>query len=397
MLFLTYWFVQFICVVFPLYWLIPVRPVRLAVLLTACAVFHTHFAGPAGVLPIIVLALLTYVTGMIRYRPLCNLTIAVNVAALVFYKYTKFLCLNVVGALHPQWKDYLLAQHPGLTSVAPPLAISFFVFEFVHYLVEISHGSRSIKNPLDFALFSIFWPSIVAGPIKRYQDFLAASKRGLTQTTSEDVAIGLIRLAVGLVKKFSADTLTAWIAYHGPHYASFDLWWRWGFVGALGLRILLDFSGYSDMAIGFARMHGIVLLENFRWPYLARNLADFWHRWHISLSTWIRDYVYIPLGGGRCGPLRKCFNGLFAFALCGLWHGAGWNFLIWGVYHGVGLAICTNYRKALGPAGQALGARFDRHPQLAWLLTLVYAMVGWLFFFYPAHDAWRMLKSLGGL
>ena len=397
MLFLTYWFVLFICVVYPLYWLIPLRPVRLAVLLSACVVFHTHFAGAAGVLPIAVLAVLTYAAGLTRNRPLGRLVITANVAALVFYKYSKFLCLEVVGALRPEWKDYLLAHQAGVMPLAPPLAISFFVFEFVHYLVDVGRGSPPIKNPLNFTLYAIFWPSIVAGPVKRYQDFLQACKRGLEQTTSMDVSIGLIRLAVGLVKKFSADTLTAWIAYWGPQYATFDILWRWFFVAALGLRILLDFSGYSDMAIGFARMHGIVLMENFRWPYLAKNLTDFWHRWHISLSTWIRDYVYIPLGGGRCGLVRKVFNGLFAFALCGLWHGAGWNFLIWGVYHGVGLAICANYRKALGPVGQALGARFDRHPQIAWLLTLGYAMIGWLFFFYPGRQAWRMTKALAGL
>ena len=394
-LFLTYWFVYFICFLFPLYWLIPLRRVRLVLLLVACAVFHTHFAGPAGVLPIIALALLTYFAGLTRNRHLCHLAITASVLALVFYKYTRFLCLAVVGAIHPEWRDYLLAQHSPLTTVVPPLAISFFVFEFVHYLVDVGRGTPSIKNPLHFALYAIFWPSIVAGPVKRYQDFLSACQRGLEQTTSHDVAVGLVRLTIGLLKKFTADTLTAWIAVYGPQFATFDLLWRWCFVVFLGLRILLDFSGYSDMAIGFARMHGIVLMENFRWPYLAHNLADFWHRWHISLSTWIRDYVYIPLGGSRSGAARKCLNGLIAFGLCGLWHGAGWQFLVWGLWHGVGLAVCANYRK-LGELGQDLGARFDRHPQLAWVLTMVYAMVGWLFFFYPVRDALRMLKLLAG-
>ena len=348
-------------------------------------------------LPIVVLAVLTYAAGLTRNRPLGRLAITANVAALAFYKYSKFLCLEVVVALRPEWKDYLLAHQAGVMPLAPPLAISFFVFEFVHYLVDVGRGTPSIKNPLDFTLYAIFWPSIVAGPVKRYQDFLPSCKRGLEQTTSMDVSVGLIRLAVGLVKKFSADTLTAWIAYYGPQYATFDILWRWFFVGALGLRILSDFSGYSDMAIGFARMHGIVLMENFRWPYLAKNLTDFWHRWHISLSTWIRDYVYIPLGGGRCGIVRKVFNGLFAFALCGLWHGAGWNFLIWGVYHGVGLAILRQLPQGAGTGGAGPGRRFDRHPQMAWLLTLGYAMIGWLFFFYPARQAWRMTKALGGL
>jgi alginate O-acetyltransferase complex protein AlgI len=394
MLFLTYWFVLFICVLYPIYWLFPLRRVRLAVLLVACAIFHTHFAGPAGVLPIIALALFTYLAGLTRNRHLCRLAILANVLALLFYKYMKFLCLEVIGGFHPHWKAYLLEHHAKLMTQAPPLAISFFVFEFVHYLVDVGRGSPSIKNPLHFSLYSIFWPSIVAGPVKRYQDFLQACQHGLEQTTSLDVAIGLVRLAIGLVKKFVADILTAWLAFYGPQFAMLDPLWRWAFVFCLGFRILLDFSGYSDMAIGFARMHGIVLMENFRWPYLAQNLSNFWTRWHISLSTWIRDYVYIPLGGGRCGPMRKSLNGLTAFALCGLWHGAGWNFLVWGLYHGVGLALCSSYKVLFPTAGPALAARFERHPQLAWLLTVVYAMVGWLFFFYPIKDAFKMLNLL---
>jgi alginate O-acetyltransferase complex protein AlgI len=198
------------------------------------------------------------------------------------------------------------------------------------------------------------------------------------------------------VKKCVADNLTAWLNHSGPNFGELDILWRWFFVACLAFRILLDFSGYSDMAIGFARMHGIVLPENFRWPYLARDLASFWQRWHISLSTWIRDYVYIPLGGGRRGPVRKAVNGLAAFALCGLWHGAGWNFLVWGLYHGIGLAVCSSYRNLPGGAGRGLAARFERYPHLAWALTLFYVAIGWLFFFYPLGQALHMLELLLG-
>src|SRR5205085_4390276 len=135
-------------------------------------------------------------------------------------------------------------------------------------------------------------------------------------------------------------------------FAGAGLFDRWELLVCIALRILLDFSGYSDIAIGCARLLGIQLPENFNWPYAARNLQEFWHRWHISLSSWIRDYVYIPLGGNRHGLARKALNALTAFALCGLWHGAAWNFVLWGVYHGAGLAISSNYRTALGPAGR---------------------------------------------
>ena len=163
---------------------------------------------------------------------------------------------------------------------------------------------------------------------------------------------------------------------------------------ALALRILWDFSGYSDMAIGFARMHGIKLPANFRWPYLAGSITSFWRRWHISLSLWIRDYIYIALGGNRHGIVLKVVNGLIAFAICGLWHGAGWNFLLWGLYHGVAIAVVSTYRDAMGAVGRGIGFAFDRVPFVGWALTMVFVAVGWLLFFYPAPEAAEMARLL---
>ncbi len=279
-------------------------------------------------------------------------------------------------------------------SIIAPLAISFFVFEFVHYLVDVSRGSEPIRNPLDFTLFTVFWPSIVAGPVKRYQHFFQALSCGTSGVNSQDVAVGLTRAAIGLVKKFAADNLTSWINDAHPLYGAMNVGDRWVFLGALALRILWDFSGYSDMAIGFARMYGIRLPANFRWPYVARSIAAFWRRWHISLSLWIRDYIYVALGGNRRGALRKVVNGLLAFAICGLWHGAGWNFLLWGLYHGVGLAVASTYRDLLGAPGRWLGLMFDRVPLLGWAWTLVFVSIGWLLFFYPAPEAVKMARLL---
>jgi alginate O-acetyltransferase complex protein AlgI len=279
-------------------------------------------------------------------------------------------------------------------AITAPLAISFFVFEFVHYLIDVRRGDKPIRNPLDFALFTVFWPSIVAGPVKRYQHFFEAVKCGTGGVNSQDVAVGLVRVAVGLVKKFAADSLTSWIAYATPLYPGMSITDRWLFLTGLALRILWDFSGYSDMAIGFARMHGIRLPANFRWPYLAGSIASFWRRWHISLSLWIRDYIYVALGGNRRGLVRKVVNGLLAFAICGLWHGAGWNFLLWGLYHGVGLAIASTYRDALGALGRTIGRVFDWVPFLGWALTLVFVAIGWLLFFYPAPEAMKMARLL---
>jgi alginate O-acetyltransferase complex protein AlgI len=205
-----------------------------------------------------------------------------------------------------------------------------------------------------------------------------------------------------------------------PQFAFLDRGHRWLFVIALAFRILLDFSGYSDMAIGFARMMGIVVPENFNWPYLARTPVEFWQRWHMSLSLWIRDYVYIPLGGNRFGLPRRVFNAVTAMALCGLWHGASWNFVVWGLYHGAGLTIAALLQGHLTrstPAaevpliGGSLSIRAFGDPTnlrqlastkllpaiidvLCWSATMVFVGIGWLLFFYPVEKAVMMAWHL---
>jgi alginate O-acetyltransferase complex protein AlgI len=394
MLFLTYWFVLFAAVVFPLYWFIRYPPVRLALMCVCCAVFHTHFAGPSGVLPILVLGVLTYVIGLTRNRWACVLGIAACVASLVFYKYTRFLCVEVLASVWYQAGMQSFKHLGPWMPEAPPLAISFFVFEFVHYLYDVRRGAPPLRSPLDFGLFSIFWPSIVCGPVKRYEEFVPSLWEGMRTVNTRDVAVGFVFLAIGLLKTFAAQNLTEAIKFYVPMFANLDLGQRWLVFVGIGLRILWDFSGYTDMAIGFARMFGVKLPANFNWPYLATSITDFWHRWHISLSRWIRDYVYIPIGGSRHGIVRKVFNGLFAFALCGLWHGAAVNFLLWGLYHGLGLAVCSNYRTALGKPGEAIGNWLARNRAVAWALTMLFVNVGWLFFFYPVPSALDMLNLL---
>jgi alginate O-acetyltransferase complex protein AlgI len=279
--------------------------------------------------------------------------------------------------------------------VTPPLAVSFFTFEFVHYLYDVSKGSPPIRSPMQFGAFTFYFPSLVAGPIKRYQPFLATLQEGLGRVSLDDIKMGLVRIAIGFLKKVViADNLTAAIAFWQPQYGDLSLAARWMLVSALGIRILMDFSGYSDIAIGLGQMMGIRLPENFSWPYFVTNLQEFWHRWHISLSSWIRDYVYIPLGGNRHGVARKAFNALVAFALCGLWHGAAWNFVLWGVYHGVGLAVSSNYQSVLGKPGRWIGATMTRLPLLGWIVTMLFVFIGWLYFFYPVPEATRMLRLL---
>jgi alginate O-acetyltransferase complex protein AlgI len=395
MIFTTFWFVVFASVFFPLYWLIRVPQWRFGAVLVACFIFHAHFAGPAGVLPIVVLGAAAYFAGLCRRRWVLAGAMALSIIALVGYKYTEFLSRQIVGLFSQAWAEQVDQFRLEILPGAPPLAISFFTFEFVHYLYDVYKGGKSIRSPFDFLAFVFFFPPLVAGPIKRYEQFIPAFHQGLRTTTLDDVKIGMLRVAWGYFKKVVlADNLTFFINYCEPRYEDLPIEIRWQVFLAIAFRILWDFSGYSDIAIGFARMMGVRLPENFNWPYLAGSIQDFWRRWHISLSTWIRDYVYIPLGGSRHGPWRRVLNGLIAFGLCGLWHGADWHFMFWGIYHGIGLAICANYRTVLGPSGEALGEFFAKNYFLSALLTFAFVSVGWLYFFYDATRATKMLLLL---
>jgi alginate O-acetyltransferase complex protein AlgI len=394
MIFATYWFIGFALLLVAGYWLAPVPALRLWFLAAACLVFHAHFAGPAGMAPIIVLMIITYLTGLSRNRTACALTMALCALALCFYKYTFF----VIGACVDSWDPGLgasLADHArAIMPGAPPLGMSFFAFEFVHYLFEVRRGGEPIRNPLKFLLFAIFFPSLVAGPIKRYTQFLPSLEEGCRRFRFDAICVGLFRIGMGFTKKvIIADNLTLYIDAAQPQFASLGIGSRWLVLVAISFRILMDFSGYSDIAIGLARLLGVTLPENFSWPYLARNLQDFWQRWHMSLTSWIRDYIYIPMGGSRHGPARRLLNALFAFALCGLWHGPAWHFVIWGLYHGVGLSVCVTYQRipVLGPALQKI---FEREPIAPMVVTQLYAWIGWLLFFYPLADALKMAGLL---
>jgi len=405
MIFTTYWFILFAAIVMPGFWLLRGPVLRLPFLAVACVVFHYHYAGPAGMAPIIALGITTYLIALTRNRFACAIGIALSVLVLCFYKYFHFFAGEMLAVIHPAWgpglEDGVKHLLPGVALstdkiylFVPPLGMSFFAFEFVHYLYEVRRGSVPIKNPLRFVLFSIFFPSLVAGPIKRYGQFIPALETGARDVGIGDVAAGLQRIAIGYLKKVViADNLTLAIDYYVPQFEHLDTITRWTVFLLIALRILLDFSGYSDIAIGLARMLGIKIPENFNWPYAATSIQDFWQRWHISLSSWIRDYVYIPLGGNRHGIVRKIFNGLVAFALVGLWHGPSWHFVIWGLYHGVGLAICSNYASLPG-VGSRIAGSLARRPRMCWLATQLFAWIGWLIFFYPVAQAWTMTVLL---
>ncbi len=394
-IFNTYWFILFTVCFFPVYWLLRQPTARAVWLLGSCVVFHYFFAGPAGVMPIVVLGIITYFCALSRQKSPCVFGIIFCASALVLYKSTYFLCADLLGPLNAHWSTLAQKTAHNWLPAAPPLAISFFTFEFVHYLVEVYRGHAPMRGPGEFVRFAIYFPSLVAGPIKRYEEFNPNLKQGLGSVPIGDVAAGAQRIGIGLIKKVVvADNLTLMLKFYESDFNTLSPGDAWLFLVGLGARILFDFSGYSDIAIGLSQMMGVRLPENFRFPYLAVNLKDFWSRWHISLSTWIRDYIYIPLGGNRHGLVRRTANGAIAFALCGMWHGPAWNFILWGLWHGFGLAINSTYRSWTGPVGKGISFVFDKVPALSWLVTILFVGFGWLLFFYEPTRAWSMAVKL---
>ncbi len=386
MIFLDNWFWIFAAIAVPGFWLCP-KPAKLYWLLVASGIFHFHFAGPAGMAPILLLALVTYITGIAiaggRERRLFIAACVLVVGSLLFYKYSNFTIASF-GVMSSMFgfgslPDGLAAWQAPIA----PLAISFFTFEFVHYLYEVRvHGREPIRNPFHFGVFAIFFPSLASGPIKRFPDFVPQLER-LENPSVDKAMAGARRVLRGMFKKVCiADLLVEFIIvfedvpeYTFPVVISLAV--------LQGFRIYYDFAGYSDMAIGLAQMLNLTIPENFDRPYFSTSLQDFWRRWHMSLSSWIRDYVYIPLGGNRN---HRAVNLMAAMFLCGLWHGAAWNFAIWGLYHGLGLGV-ENVIKSWRPAWFEDTRGWTA---VRWFSCYGFVTYGWLLFFYPAGTVWRM-------
>lgn len=274
--------------------------------------------------------------------------LAGNLGCLFYYKYTNFVITNVFAGLN---------LFRGTTGGAPlqtplydillPLGISFFVFEFVHYLVDVYKGDKALKSWMEFAAFAAFFPSQIAGPIKRFQDFTVWLRSPLPW--SSGLFLEAMELIMrGLFKKVAiADPMGVLInsSFNATHVLSAPdaIFATLGFA----VQVYCDFSGYTDMGRGSALLLGIKLPENFNLPYLAHDLADFWRRWHMSLGSWLRDYVYFPLGGSRGGTLNAWKSAVITMLVCGLWHGAAWNMLMWGALQGFGLIVNREWRNLI--------------------------------------------------
>jgi len=374
MLFNTVEFFVFLAAVLALFYLSP-RKFRRYILLAASYVFYATWNYKFIAL-LLVLTAIDYTAGIWlekvrpgrRRKAVLILSLGANLGFLGFFKYFNFLASNLA----------LLAGRPAdafAFDIVLPLGISFHTFQSMSYVIDVYRGEQAaVRDPIDYALFICFFPQLVAGPIVRARDFF----RDLLHwqpPSADDISRGILLLTLGLTKKMAFADQFAKVAnaYFGNVGGNPGALTAWSGVAAFGLQIYFDFSGYTDMAIGMAKLLGFHFPINFRRPYLAWSVTEFWRRWHISLSSWLRDYLYIPLGGNRRGRWQTYRNLMLTMLLGGLWHGASWNFVVWGGYQGVFLSL----ERALGigrrPASNAIRI-------LATPVTFAIAMVGWVFF-----------------
>ena len=363
---------RFLPITLALYYLAPPK-LKNTVLFLCSLVFYCW--GEVRFFPVMVaLILINYISGLaiehFDQRP--ALRRAFLLAALIgslgmlfYFKYANFVLRSVNALLGTGF-----AEIQGIGTL--PLGISFYTFQTLSYSIDVYRRDvKAERNIIDFGAYVVMFPQLIAGPIVRYETVEQEIRE--RSVTMDDLAQGFRRFVVGLAKKLLLANQVAQVAtivYNGDpaNYGSLMYWLA---AIAYTLQIYFDFSGYSDMAIGLGRMFGFHFLENFNYPYISLSVTEFWRRWHISLSTWFRDYVYIPLGGNRVSRGKWVRNILIVWGLTGLWHGADWNFLLWGLYYGVLLLVEKLW----------LGKYLERLPKaLRWLLCMMIVCIGWVMF-----------------
>lgn len=320
--------------------------------------------------------------------------IGLNVLLLLGVKYVPFLSSIVGGALG--WQGAL--QFSERFEFIAPLGISFFSFECIAYLVDVYRGAPAAQQFLRFSSYKLFFPKLISGPITRYHPLIAQLPHQ-TFPKAERLSEGLWLIAVGAVKKgLLADNLAVLVQLsfdNAQRAGSVDLWLT---TIAYGFQLFLDFSGYVDMARGSAILLGFDLPRNFDFPYFSTSIADFWRRWHMTLGDWLRNYLYFPLGGSRQGLARTCLNLMIVMTIAGIWHGAAWGFIVWGLIHGLALVL-HRLTDAVSKQVDWLAAFWQALPGviLAWALTQFTVFGAWIFFRLPdLQDSWRVIQRLWG-
>jgi alginate O-acetyltransferase complex protein AlgI len=392
MLFVSQQFLGFFIAAFAVYWMLPWHRARMLWLLVASAFFYMTW-NPWLITLVLFSASIDYFAalGLERLknptarRSLLAGSITINLGLLAYFKYANFFLSSAAHA-GSWWAGTKL--DPITLNLVLPLGISFYTFETISYVVDVYRRKvRAERDPLNYALFILFFPHLIAGPIVRPGDFLPQTRR-TKRWSWPRMYLGLRLFLLGMFKKaVLADHLAAYVDPVFASPGSFGFAETWLAVLGYALQIYGDFSGYSDMAIGIAHAFGFKLHPNFNMPYLSADISEFWRRWHISLSSWLRDYLYIPLGGSRGGEFATYRNLLITMVLGGLWHGASWTFLAWGLMHGILLAAHRALSKAklLDWVPRALGV----------VTTFLCVAIGWVFFrAQKFEDALTILQHL---
>ncbi|MGB5822687.1 MAG: MBOAT family protein, partial [Proteocatella sp.] len=310
-----------------------------------------------------------------------TLMLIFNLGVLGIFKYSGFVISNL---------NSLFSLNFNVPEIALPIGISFFTFQGISYVIDVYRKkAEAFQNPLDVGLYISFFPQLIAGPIVRYETIAAELRE--RKATEDDFAQGIARFIIGIAKKVILANQFALIADKAyslpPESISMTLAW----MGAVAymLQIYFDFSGYSDMAIGLGRLFGFHFPENFNSPYMAKSVSDFWRRWHISLSSWFKDYVYIPLGGGRVSRIKQIRNLALVWLCTGIWHGANWTFIVWGIYFGV-LIIVEKFTR--------LDKYLERSRIIGHVYTIFIVLFGWILFRANSiSEAFFYIKSMFGM
>jgi len=381
--FVTLSYALFLVLVVAVYWLLPRRIGRWFLIAASLA-----FYGSWNVLYVpgfVALVVANWALGLLavtRPRLAVIATVTLDLGLLAIFKYLDWVLGSSAGLLdlftgdRPQW---------GALGLILPLAISFVTFTMLAYVIDIGRGAKPERNLGRYTLFVTFFPHLIAGPIMRGYEFLP-QVRHPRPLSLVHFRLALPLLVSGFIKKVLGDNLAPSVNAVFADPGAFASPFVWIGILAFAFQIFLDFSGYTDIALGSAHLLGFRLPLNFNWPYRATSIQDFWRRWHMTLSRWLRDYLYIPLGGSRHGPARTYLALILTMLLGGLWHGAGFTFLVWGLWHGVGLAVHRWWQRD----------RSNPLPvptPLAWLMTFVFVLIGWVFF--RAESMPAALQTLG--
>ena len=392
MLFNSIEYAIFLPVVFIIYWLLP-HKYRWILLLISSYYFYMSW-NPKYIVLILLTTVVSYLAG--RYidgtdnkthrKAVLSASLTVCLGLLFVFKYFNFFSESIATLC----SSVAIPMHPVTLKLLLPVGISFYTFQTLSYVIDVYNGKvRAERHFGIYAVFISFFPQLVAGPIER-TDKLLPQIRSEKRFDYESAAYGLKLMAWGFFKKLAiADAVSVYVdnAYATlTDCTGLDLFMA---VFLFTIQIYCDFSGYSDIAVGTAKLLGIDLISNFRSPYFAASIREFWSRWHISLSTWFRDYVYIPLGGNRCSKIKRDRNLLITFLLSGLWHGANWTYVIWGGIHGLGqIAENRLLKKDRGNSSRFLTV-------IRWAVVFAFCNAAWVFFRAPSlKDALYVIKTL---